>query len=201
MFLNTKHPTKDLVFQTKCLFNVINVDVGFTKEMSAGCFDILALENCCTLLLVEYSKAEKAIQNAIDVLLENIVSQCAYSSIDLHLKTCKFDNSFSYLSHRYLLHTIDLSLNVISLHFPIIGLSSHAIDIKFASLISKQRRIDPLCSFLDTIDGMRFSWLAAYCFFADWTSRLLSWPAAIFMAVDIVALTWAKIHSDVVVSC
>lgn len=200
MLLNAENPTKYLVFQAKCLFNVVNVHVGFTVKMSSGCLDIFAFEDGCTLLLIEDSKSEKTIENAIDVLPENIVSQCAHSTIDFHFKPCEFDYSFSYLSHWYLLHTIDLSLDVISLHLPVICLSCHAVYIKFATLISKQRRINSLCSFLDTIHGMRLSWLAANCFFTDRAGGLLSWPAAIFMAVDIVTLTWAKIHSNVVVS-
>lgn len=55
MLLNAENPAKDFFFQAKCLFDVVNVDIGFVVKMGASRFNIFALEDGCTLLLVEDS--------------------------------------------------------------------------------------------------------------------------------------------------
>lgn len=118
MLLNTEHPTKDLVFQAKCLFNVVDIDIGLVKEMSASCFYIFAFEDGCTLLLINDSEPKETIENAINVLLEDVISQCTHSIVDFYLKASEL--ALSSFDNWNIFHTIDLSLDVVSLHFPII---------------------------------------------------------------------------------
>ena len=115
------------------------------------------------------------------------------------MKTSNFLLNCTHFNSTILFHSVDLSLYIESLHFPITGEVFKAANIEATIVFYKWRNDSPR-SLFRSIDCVAFSRNAADGLLAKLAGGGLVWPPAVEVAVDIVTSIRAKIHSNVIVS-